>query len=122
MKDRTLGISRRSFLATTAAGAGAAVLFAPRVARAATEATVSVGRQPWAAGNSPLTQYMMNNKLFEKQAADLGYQLKVDWRDYPSAQPMVEAFISNNLDLGMWGNTPIIRGIGIKHPWSILTV
>jgi ABC-type nitrate/sulfonate/bicarbonate transport system substrate-binding protein len=122
MTHRIPGLSRRTFLATAAAGTGAAILSAPQVARAATEATVSVGRQPWAAGNSPLTQYMMNNKLFEKQAADLGYQLKVDWRDYPSAQPMVEAFISSNLDLGMWGNTPIIRGIAIKQPWSILTV
>jgi ABC-type nitrate/sulfonate/bicarbonate transport system substrate-binding protein len=121
MTDRKSDISRRKLL-TTAAGLGATALFAPRIARAATEATVSVGRQPWAAGNSPLTQYMMNEKLFEKHAADLGYQLTVDWRDYPSAQPQVEAFISNNLDLGMWGNTPIIRGIGIKQPWSILTV
>jgi ABC-type nitrate/sulfonate/bicarbonate transport system substrate-binding protein len=36
--------------------------------------------------------------------------------------PQVEAFVSNNLDLGMWGNTPIIRGIAAKQPWSILNV
>ncbi len=29
---------------------------------------VSVGRQPWAAGNSPVTQYMIANKTFEKFA------------------------------------------------------
>ena len=121
MTNRYTGISRRTVLMTGAAGA-ATMLFAPRVARAAEEATVSIGRQPWAAANSPITQFMMNEKLFEKHAADLGYQLTVDWRDYPSAQPMVEAFVSNNLDIGMWGNTPIIRGITIKQPWSILNV
>jgi ABC-type nitrate/sulfonate/bicarbonate transport system substrate-binding protein len=104
------------------AGIGAAALYRPSVVRAAEEASVSVGRQPWAAANSPITQYMMEQKLFEKHAAKQGYNLKVDWRDYPSAQPQVEAFVSNNLDLGMWGNTPIIRGIAAKQPWSILNV
>ena len=85
-------------------------------------AKVSVGRQPWAAGNSPVTQYMINDKMFEKAAADLGYDLTVDWRDYPSAVPMVEAFLSGNLDIGMWGNTPIVRLISQNQPINILTV
>jgi len=115
-------INRRTLLAAGVAGIGAAALYRPSVVRAAEEASVSVGRQPWAAGNSPITQYMMQQKLFEKHAAKQGYNLKVDWRDYPSAQPQVEAFVSNNLDLGMWGNTPIIRGLAAKQPWSILNV
>ncbi|MBS7707803.1 ABC transporter substrate-binding protein [Chelatococcus asaccharovorans] len=112
--------TRRQLIAAAGA-AGVATLAAPRIARAQ-DATISVGRQPWAAGNSPITQHMIDNKLFEKKAKELGYQLTVDWRDYPSAQPMVEAFVSNNLDLGMWGNTPIIRGLAAKQPWSILNV
>lgn len=115
-------INRRTLLAAGVAGIGAAALYRPSVVRAAEEASVSVGRQPWAAANSPITQYMMQQKLFEKHAAKQGYNLKVDWRDYPSAQPQVEAFVSNNLDLGMWGNTPIIRGLAAKQPWSILNV
>ena len=59
---------------------------------------------------------------FEKQAAAVGYDITVDWRDYPSAAPMVEAFVSNNLDLGMWGNTPIIRGIAQQQPWTVLNL
>ena len=115
-------INRRTLLAAGVAGIGAAALYRPSVVRAAEEASVSVGRQPWAAANSPITEYMMQQKLFEKHAAKQGYNLKVDWRDYPSAQPQVEAFVSNNLDLGMWGNTPIIRGLAAKQPWSILNV
>lgn len=119
--QQKITMSRRRFLAASS-GLAAAALCAPHVSRAAQEITVSVGRQPWAAANSPITQYMMNEKLFEKRAAEAGYNLTVDWRDYPSAQPQVEAFISKNLDLGMWGNTPIIRGIAIKQPWTVLNV
>ncbi|WP_271899154.1 ABC transporter substrate-binding protein [Candidatus Phyllobacterium onerii] len=115
-----ISMTRRRFMATTAA-IGAATLAAPYIARAA-EAKIAVGRQPWAAGNSPITQYMIDNKTFEKKAKDLGIDLTIDWRDYPSAQPMVEAFVSGNLDLGMWGNTPIIRGLAAQQPWSILNV
>ena len=83
---------------------------------------VSVGRIPWAAGNSPVTQYMINNKLFEKRATEQGYDLTVDWRDYPTAMPMVEAVVGHNLDIGMWGNTPIIRAISAGLPISLLCV
>lgn len=89
---------------------------------AARKLRVSVGRQPWAAGNSPITQYMIEHKLFESRAAELGYELTVDWRDYPSANPMVEALIGGNLDFGMWGDTPVIRVIALKQPVSVLVV
>ncbi|MBV9748782.1 MAG: ABC transporter substrate-binding protein [Acetobacteraceae bacterium] len=114
------GYGRRTLLV----GAGAALCM-PWVARAqgGREAVkVSVGRIPWAAFNSPMTQYMIENKLFEKRAAELGYDLTVDWREYPTALPMVEAIVGNNLDMGMWGNTPIIRAISAKLPISLMVV
>lgn len=112
-------IGRRAFLA-----GGASALAMPAIVKAQSlkAAKVSVGRQPYAAGNSPITQHMMNEKLFEKAAAELGYELSVDWRDYPSALPMVEAFISGNLDLGMWGNTPIVRLLAQNQGINVLTV
>jgi NMT1/THI5 like protein len=113
--------SRRRFLAT--AGAASLSLAAPFVrAQGKKPLKVSVGRQPWAAGNSPVTQYMMTNKTFERYAADAGYDLTVDYRDYPSALPMVEAFVSGNLDFGMWGNTPIVRLIAQNQPIFPITV
>jgi len=75
------------------------------------ELEVSVGRQPFAAGNSPVTEYMMKERLFEKAAEKLGQKVKVDYRDYPSALPQVEAMVGGKLDFGMWGNTPIVRAI-----------
>jgi len=35
---------------------------------------------------------------------------------------MVEAFVSGNLDFGMWGNTPIVRLIAQNQPVQIITV
>jgi ABC-type nitrate/sulfonate/bicarbonate transport system substrate-binding protein len=114
--------SRRRFM--TAAGVASLTFAAPAIVRAQTRKPlkVSVGRQPWAAGNSPVTQYMIANKTFERFAADAGYDLTADYRDYPSALPMVEAFVSGNLDFGMWGNTPIVRLIGQNQPIQLITV
>lgn len=106
-------------------GAMRAVAFPSRQDTASGERqslTVSVGRQPWAAGNSPITQYMMDHGLFEAAAAEVGYDLTVDYRDYPSALPQVEAMVGGELDLGMWGNTPIIRAIAAEQPFTVLTV
>src|SRR6476659_7964692 len=114
--------SRRRFIVTT--GAASLALGVPGLVRAQGRKaiSVSVGRQPWAAGNSPVTAYMMQNKTFEKFASDAGYDLTVDYRDYPSAAPHVEAFVSGNLDFGMWGNTPIVRLIAQNQPVQIITV
>jgi len=109
---------RRALL--TATGGALAM---PWVARAQGEAVkVSIGRIPWSAYNSPMTQYMIEHKLFEARAAELGLNLAIDWRDYPTALPMVEAIVGNNLDMGMWGNTPIIRAISSKLPISLMVV
>jgi ABC-type nitrate/sulfonate/bicarbonate transport system substrate-binding protein len=114
-----LATTRRNLIA----GAGA-LLAAPAIVGAQTRRPlrVSVGRQPWAAGNGYVTQHMIAERLFEKEAAELGYDLTVDWRDYPSALPMVEAFVAGSLDYGMWGNTPIVRLIGQNQPIVTLTV
>ena len=82
--------SRRGLLLGSAAAAGLSV--APAFVRAQGSRRalkVSIGRIPWAAGNSPMSQYMINNKLMEKRAAEFGYDLTIDWREYPTALPMV---------------------------------
>jgi hypothetical protein len=65
---------------------------------------------------------MMANKTFEKYGAELGYDITADYRDYPSRLPMVEAFVSGNLDFGMWGNTPIVRLISQNQGIQLVTV
>ncbi len=122
IEDNRKRASRRHFM--TAVGAASLTLAAPAIVRAQGRKAlkVSVGRQPWAAGNSPVTQYMIANKTLERFAADAGYDLTADYRDYPSALPMVEAFVSGNLDFGMWGNTPIVRLIAQSQPIQLVSV
>ena len=84
--------------------------------------TVSVGRLPWGALNSPITQHMMRNKMVEAEAKQLGYDLTLDWRDYPSAAPQVEAMQAGKLDLGVWGNVPIVRNIATGQPIHVLAL
>lgn len=102
----------------------AGVLAAPALVRAQARRAVrvTVGRQPFAAGNSPITQYMIANRSFEAAAASFGVDLTIDWRDYPSAIPMVEAFVGGNLDFGIWGNTPIVRMIAQQAPIVLTSV
>ena len=84
--------NRRHFLAATGA-----VLAAPYVrAQARKTVKVSVGRQPWAAGNSPVTQYMITNKTYERFASQLGYDLTVDYRGVENAATIVNHRIAND--------------------------
>ena len=125
MADNRILTSRRQLMLGGTALAGAAALGMPGLIQAQGSRRalkVSVGRIPWAAGNSPMTQFMINNKLLEKRASEYGYDLTVDWREYPTALPMVEAMVGNNLDIGMWGNTPITRGLSAGLPISLLVV
>ena len=125
MTDSRILTSRRQLVLGGTALAGAAALGMPGFIHAQGSRRalkVSIGRIPWAAGNSPMTQYMINNKLLEKRATEFGYDLTVDWREYPTALPMVEAMVGNNLDIGMWGNTPITRGLSSGLPISLLVV
>lgn len=117
--------TRRHVLFGGAALAAGGMLAAPAFVRAqggTRKLTVSIGRIPWAAANSPVTQYIINHKLLEARAAELGYDLTIDWRDYPTALPMVEALIANDLHIGMWGNTPITRALSTGLPLSPLVV
>ncbi|MBB3178387.1 ABC transporter substrate-binding protein [Variovorax sp. Sphag1AA] len=113
---------RQILLGGAALAAGFAMPAFVRAQGSKQQLKLSIGRIPWAAGNSPMTQYMINNKLLEKRAADFGYDLTIDWREYPTALPMVEAMVGNNLDIGMWGNTPIIRAISSGLPISPIVV
>jgi ABC-type nitrate/sulfonate/bicarbonate transport system substrate-binding protein len=102
---------------------GLAVLISVTLSAAEpTKITVSVGRLPWGALNSPITSHMAAKKMFEAEARQLGYEVTVDMRDYPSAAPQVEAMQAGKLDLGVWGNVPIIRNIATGQPIHVLAL
>lgn len=110
--------------ARVGAGVCAMALFAGACGVTGSESadlTFTVGRQPYAAGNSPITQYMMENNLVEEAASDLGVDADITYLDYPSAGPQVEAMIGDRLDFGMWGNTPIIQSMAQNQPVSVIS-
>ncbi|MFC5521082.1 ABC transporter substrate-binding protein [Polaromonas jejuensis] len=116
-------LTRRHWLRRTAALAGGALGGAGiSGAQSGRPFTLSFGWIPWAAGNSPTTQYMIGKKLFEKYAAEFGYDLTVDYRTYPTAAPQVDALANGQLDMAMWGNTPTLRAIVAQHPFSLVSV
>jgi ABC-type nitrate/sulfonate/bicarbonate transport system substrate-binding protein len=83
---------------------------------------VSVGRLPWGALNSPITTLMVQKGMFEEEARKLGYDVKVDLRDYPSALPQIQAMQAGKLDLGVWGDTPVIRAIATGQSVRVLAL
>lgn len=117
-------LTRRHWLRQGAGLAGAATVGVAQLARAQAGKpfTMSYGWVPWAAGNSPITQHMINKKLVEKHAAGFGYDLTMDYRAYPAAAPQVEALAAGQLDMAMWGNTPTLRAIVAKLPFSLVSV
>jgi ABC-type nitrate/sulfonate/bicarbonate transport system ATPase subunit/ABC-type nitrate/sulfonate/bicarbonate transport system substrate-binding protein len=108
-----------------AARAASGEVAAPHVARARDalkRVTVSVGAIPWTGFSGPMAEYMIANQLFETHAAELGYDLTIDWCNYPSAVPMMDAVKAKSIDIAMWGGTPIVRAIAAGLPISLMAV
>jgi ABC-type nitrate/sulfonate/bicarbonate transport system substrate-binding protein len=112
-------MERRKFLQTMAAGA-VATLANPAILRAQPSKVIRISRLPWGAINSCTTALMIRDKMVEAAASELGFKAAVEWRDYPAAQPSVEGMRADALDIGLWGNTPVIRSISVGMPVSML--
>jgi ABC-type nitrate/sulfonate/bicarbonate transport system substrate-binding protein len=113
-------MKRRQFL-KAATGGAIGLIATPYIlpAQAQTKA-IRISRLPWGAINSCTTALMIKDKLVEKAAEELGFKATVEWRDYPAAQPSVEGMRADALDIGLWGNTPVIRSVALGMPVSML--
>ncbi len=82
-----------------------------------------IGRQPFAASSTAITRYLMESSIFQHAAADFGYDITLEWRDFPNAQPMMELLKSgaNAMAFGFIGNTPVITGLVNKLPIQVVT-
>jgi len=114
--------TRRRWLRRGIGLAGAIGLAGIARAQAGKPFTLSFGWIPWAAGNSPTTQYMISKRLFEKYALEFGYDLTVDYRTYTTAAAQAEALAGGQLDMAMWGNTATLRAIVARIPFSLVSV
>jgi ABC-type nitrate/sulfonate/bicarbonate transport system substrate-binding protein len=86
----------------------------------AQELTLRVARIPFGQGFVPVTQYMLEQKLVEKAGSQLGLNLKVDWKDFPSGRPIVDGLVAGQLDLGTVGFVPTTVALAQKAPIHVL--
>ena len=87
-------------LVAAAAGVFCAALFLPSVSPAA-DKVVTVGFQKY--GNLIL---LKGHGGLESRLAPLGF--KVEWREFPSGPPLLEALNAGAIDFGQTGETPPI--------------
>lgn len=106
--------SRRDFLKMAGvgvlAGSAATLGFGSVPAQAQTQKlTVSMARLPFGTAASILPIVMREQKLFEKAAAEQGYELTVSWSDFPSGGPIAQALVAQKVDFGPIGVTPLLN-------------
>jgi ABC-type nitrate/sulfonate/bicarbonate transport system substrate-binding protein len=81
------------------------------------QVTVRVGYNPLA-GGLPIVGTMMTDKLFEKEAAKLGYQVTTEWIQFlAGAPPANAAMLAGRLDIDLdFGTAAIVPRIKNKIP------
>jgi ABC-type nitrate/sulfonate/bicarbonate transport system substrate-binding protein len=81
-----------------------------------TKLTLRIGRFPYGAGAAFVTAYMRDEKLVEKAGAELGYDLTVEWSEFPTAVPVTQALAADKLDIGPMGSTAGLNLINNDQP------
>jgi len=89
----------KTFLCSGTIALSAALLSAPAIAQKKLD--VRLGWQPLAGGSAAITMYMIREKMFEKQAAKLGYTITPEWKTFAAGPPSNEAMIAGQLDIDM---------------------
>jgi ABC-type nitrate/sulfonate/bicarbonate transport system substrate-binding protein len=62
---------------------------------------VRLGWQPLSGGSAAIAMYLIREKLFEKEAAKLGYEITPEWKTFAAGPPSNEAMLSGQLDIDM---------------------
>ncbi len=117
--------SRRRFLA--AAGAVAATRTGATRAQssgARKQRKLVIGRQPFSGSSVAITRQMMAARMLEAEAARFGYDLAIDWRDFPNAGPIMELLKAgaDSMSFAFVGNTPVVTGIANGLPLQVVTI
>jgi len=115
-KSKRKGISRRTFL-KGGVGAGLAVAGFPYVARAQELKKIKIRAATILTSPSGVIEiYRLEQKLFEKYARKEGYDLELEWRDFPHGAAQVEAVLSGKLEISWWADIVQGRLISQKQP------
>ena len=84
--------------------------------------TMRIGRIPQAQGLSPVTEIMRKDKLIEKVGKDYGFDITVDWQDFPNGAVIRQGMTGDQLDFGTVGSTPVAIGLAQGEPIHPLAV
>ena len=77
-------------------------LIAPAFAQAPLKKLdVRLGWQPLSGGSAAIAMYLIREKLFEKEAAKLGYEITPEWKTFAAGPPSNEAMMAGQLDIDM---------------------
>ena len=115
-KDVQSTVTRRTFIKSSL-GASLAVAGFPYVVRSQQLKKIKIRAATILTSPSgALELYRINNKLFEKYARKEGYDLEVEWRDFPYGGIQVEAILSGKLDIAWWADIVQTRLIAQKQP------
>src|SRR5262245_66021349 len=89
-------------LAVAAGLIGVFGLAEPSTAQApAKKVNVRLGWQPLSGGSAAIAMYLIREKLFEKEAAKLGYEITPEWKMFAGGPPSNEAMMAGQLDIDM---------------------
>src|SRR4030095_3321068 len=87
------------------------------------QVAVRIGYNPLA-GGLPIVGTMINEKLFEKEAAKLGYQVTPEWIQFlAGAPPANAAMLAGRLDIDVdFGTAAIVPRINNKITISVVVI
>jgi taurine transport system substrate-binding protein len=100
-----------------------AALLAPAVLAQTKPITVRIGWNPLA-GSTPMTAFMVREKLFEQEAKKVGYEVTAEWSQFlTGAPPANAALVADRLDIDVdFGSAAMVPRIKQKIPVVIFGV
>lgn len=102
---------RRSVLA----GISASLLPLPAIA-ASKQVTATIAMITTSQGNGAQFLYMKRERLFEKYAAQFGYDLQTRYLNFQTGPQVTEGMVKGDIDFGIAGYLPMARLFQINVP------
>lgn len=127
MKIRDL--SRRTMLKGAAAASALAassgvpglLRVVPAIAQGQ-QLSLPMARLPFGTAASLLPLIMTEDQLFQKAAAAQGYDVNVEWADFPSGGPIAQGLVAEQVAFGPIGVTPLLNLLVNNQPVAPVAV
>ncbi len=118
--DRRRGLLRGVLLVALVVGLGGAAH--PVFAQAPKREKVVVAYLPLTVAMSATNEYLRKHKSFEKVARQLGYEVEVEWKQFPSGPATYEALGPGHVHIGAVGAAPTAVAITRNSPVYVISM